>query len=105
MLTSGDIIWWPAAPGDLSDTGLERGMAILQHELQHVLDYRTGWLTAARYLGDPRHWVYGFDVTRGRWEALGAEQRASAAETFWLMERGFVPSDGLSALKRMIPWA
>ena len=106
ILARGDVIWWPAAPPDLSDSGLDDGMAILQHELQHVLDYRIGWLTAARYLSHPRHWTYDLRLRDGmRWDDLGAEQRASVAEAIWLMEHGRAPDDDLSALRGLVPWA
>jgi hypothetical protein len=86
-------------------------MAILQHELQHVLDFATGWLTAFRYLTHPRHWTYHWrlpdDASVGgpAWDAFGAEQRASIAERLWLVERGLAPRDDLPALRRLIPWA
>ena len=81
-------------------------MAILQHELQHVLDYRIGWLTAARYLTHPRHWTYDWRRATGlAWEELGAEQRASMAEAVWLMEHGRLDPVDLPALRRVVPWA
>jgi len=111
ILTRGDVIWWPATPPDLSAPGHERGMSILQHELQHVLDFATGWLTAVRYLTHPRHWTYRWRLPDdasaggGAWDAFGAEQRASIAERLWLIERGLAPRDDLAALRRLIPWA
>lgn len=106
ILTRGDTIWWPAAPPDLSAAGRERGMATLQHELQHVLDYRIGWLTAAGYLSSPRHWTYRWRLEDiSDWDDLGAEQRASIAEQLWLIEHGYAPADDLPALRRLIPWA
>ena len=81
-------------------------MAILQHELQHVLDYALGWLTAFRYLTQPRHWTYRWRLSEGAgWDAFGAEQRASIAEQLWLMERGLAPDHDLAAVRRLIPWA
>ena len=105
VLTRGDQIWWPNAPPDFSAPGLERGMAVLQHELQHVLDYRDGWLTAFTYLTDPRHWTYRWSLEDAVWDELGAEQRASMAEQLWLIERGLAPAGELVALKKIIPWA
>lgn len=106
ILTRIEVIWWPGAPEDLSTPGQERGMAILQHELQHVLDFATGWLTALGYLTHPRHWTYRWRLSDGAaWEALGAEQRASIAERLWLIERRLAPRDDLAALRRLIPWA
>jgi hypothetical protein len=104
ILTRGDLIWWPGAPRDLS--GSPATAAVLQHELQHVLDYRTGWLTAWRYLSHPRHWRY--DLALGRasaWRTLGAEQRARAAELLWLAENGLGPRTELPVLRGLIPWA
>jgi hypothetical protein len=106
ILTRGDVIWWPGAPPDLSVPGHERGMATLQHELQHVLDYATGWLTAVRYLTRPRNWTYHWRLADSdTWDGFGAEQRASIAEHLWLMERGLAPRDQLAAVTRLIPWA
>jgi hypothetical protein len=105
ILTRGDAIFWPGAPPDLSEAG-PRGLAILQHELQHVLDYRSGRLTAARYLGDPREWTYGVEdaIPRG-FDRLGAEQRATLAERLWLAENGFRPALEVAILRAVIPWA
>jgi hypothetical protein len=110
ILTRGPVIWWPAVPPDLSVPGLERDMATLQHELQHVLDYAAGWLTALRYVTGPRHWTYRWrisatDLGEGAWDALGAEQRASIAEHLWLMERGLAATDQLALVRRLVPWA
>jgi len=106
ILTRGDAVWWPGAPADFSTHGLERGMATLQHELQHVLDYRIGRLTAARYLGHPRHWTYRWRLdAETSWDELGAEQRASMAEYLWLAERGLAAGCDLDAVRRLIPWA
>jgi hypothetical protein len=81
-------------------------MAVLQHELQHVLDYAQGWLTARRYLCHPRHWIYRCEVRDDlEWEDLGAEQRAVLAERLWLGERGLRPAQETLFLRRLIPWA
>ncbi len=80
-------------------------MAVLQHELQHVLDYRQGGLTALRYLTGPRHWGYDCRPTGAtRWEALGFEQRGALAERLWLAERGLGPAREIAGLQRLIPW-
>jgi len=106
ILTRGEVIWWPAPPKDLSRAGLEPSMAILQHELQHVLDYSTGWLTAARYLSHRRHWSYDWKCGPGTaWDALGAEQRAAMAQQIWMIEQGLAPADDIVALRRIVPWA
>jgi hypothetical protein len=106
ILTREEVIWWPGAPPDLSAPGRERGMAVLQHELQHVLDFTTGWLTPLRYLTHPRHWTYRWRLREGAsWDAYGAEQRASIAEHLWLMERGLAYRGDLAAVRWLIPWA
>ena len=108
ILTRGDAIWWPGAGEDFSGPWAAEALATLQHELQHVLDYRIGWLTAARYLSRPRHWTYRLEIRPGLdWDALGAEQRATAAEWLWIAENA--PGQGsratLRILRDLIPWA
>jgi hypothetical protein len=105
ILTRGDAVFWPDAPRDLCEGG-PAGLATVQHELQHVLDYRTGRLTAARYLMDPREWVYAVEPTPDtRFDHLGAEQRATLAERLWLAENGFRPASEVAVLRAVIPWA
>jgi len=94
-------IWWPGAPADLAGTA---AMAILQHELQHLLDYADGRLSAAGYLLRPANWRYAYDLTTATtWDALGAEQRASVAEHLWQAEQS---GDTVTAraLRRLLPW-
>src|SRR4051794_32124027 len=56
ILAWGEQIFWPGA---LADVSLDpRRMAVLQHELQHVLEYRTGVLHPLRYGLNPRNWRY-----------------------------------------------
>jgi hypothetical protein len=108
ILTLNRAIYWPSAPQDCARRGLEPHMAILQHELQHVLDFSTGALGRWRYVLDPRNWFYRYRLKPGRpWRAYGAEQRASMAEDLWLLERGLEPAAKVSAddLRRLIPWA
>jgi hypothetical protein len=81
-------------------------MAVLQHELQHILDYATGELTALGYLAHPRHWTYAIRPSpETRWADLGAEQRAMLAERLWLAEHGVAPVEDAAALTAIIPWA
>jgi hypothetical protein len=108
ILTRGDAIWWPGAREDFAGPWAAETLATLQHELQHVLDYRIGWLTAARYLSRPRHWSYRLEVRAGLdWGALGAEQRAMAAERLWIAENspGRAARLDLRPLRDLIPWA
>ena len=81
-------------------------MAVLQHELRHLLDYAEGRLSVIGYLFDPRHWGYGYDLTRPLvWNRLGAEQRASLAEDLWCCERGYGSASALQIIRELIPWA
>jgi hypothetical protein len=100
ILALGRTVHWPDAPADLSGA---RAMSVLQHELQHVLDYATGALTPAGYALLPRNWTYRLPAEVNDWRRLGAEQRAVLAERLWLAER----DDPLAAaqLRRVIPWA
>lgn len=105
ILTRGDDIWWPGAAPDMSAPGRETSMAVLQHELQHVLEYAQGRLSAAAYLGKPRNWIYAYDLGPGsKWNDFGAEQRASIVETLWWLERGGDP-EKLEAHRKLVPWA
>jgi hypothetical protein len=80
-------------------------MAVLQHELQHVLDFAEGRLTALSYLMLPRNWSYRWKLTEGlSWRRLGAEQRACAAEALWRAER-LDSTRMVAALRQVIPWA
>ena len=105
ILTRGAVIWWADAPADISAAS-PQAMAVLQHELHHVLEYATGALSAARYILGPRNWSYAWDHDARRpWAALGAEQRAVVAEQLWLAERGLAPAREIPELKRLLPWA
>src|SRR5581483_4255165 len=106
VLTRGDMIWWPGVAADLSAPALETHAAVLQHELQHILDYRTGLLSPAKYLLNPRHWRYDWrNDGCVEWATRGAEQRASMAEQLWLIEHGLAPAEDLETLRSQIPWA
>ena len=107
IVTLGRRIFWPAAHDDFSPPGREKHMAILQHELQHVLDYATGALSAWRYAALPRNWIYHYELKPGaRWRDFGAEQRASIVEDYWRIERGLKAAEGgLEPYRLLIPWA
>lgn len=98
-------IYWPAAAQDFSGEG--RAMAILQHELQHLLEYATGDLTVLGYALGPRNWTYSYRLTSGSlWSDFGAEQRAQIVQDLWLVEHGFVGGNGDPALyRRLPPWS
>ncbi len=100
-------IFWPAAPDDCSVRGREADMAILQHELQHVLEYATGALAPWRYAVAPRNWIYRYRLKPGaRWRDFGAEQRASIVEDYWRIEHGLKRAEAsLEHYRLLIPWA
>ncbi|MGH6987353.1 MAG: hypothetical protein ACRED9_11015 [Caulobacteraceae bacterium] len=94
-------LWWPNAAEDFAGSP---SMAVLQHELQHLLDYAEGRLSVGRYLLRPRNWTYDYDLSEALdWDALGAEQRASLAEVLWRCERR---GDAVmvARLRSLIPW-
>jgi hypothetical protein len=102
VMAVGNTIWWPQAPATFAGSN---AMSVLQHELQHVLEYADGSLSIWRYLFNPRNWIYRYDLARVRgWQDLGAEQRAEMVEDLWRLERAgeFKRADRLRAL---IPWA
>ena len=102
VLTLGDRIYWGRAPEDCSRQ--PAAMALLQHELQHVLDYATGRLTWAGYAVNPRNWSYDLPAPdRCAWSRLGAEQRAVLAEHLWRAERRG-DAARIAQLRAVIPW-
>jgi hypothetical protein len=103
IMTVGRTIWWPDARRDFAGTA---DMAVLQHELQHILDFAEGHLTVLSYLLLPHNWRYGWDLDEGlSWDWLGAEQRASMAEALWRAERSSTKSEVAATLRAIIPWA
>jgi hypothetical protein len=107
IMALGQGIWWQDAPDDLSRPGLERQMSILQHELQHVLEYASGELSLLGYALLPFNWTYRYRLDSDtRWSYLGAEQRAQLVQDYWLAERRLAPGDHeLGRYRRVIPWA
>jgi len=103
IMAVGRTIWWPGARADFAGTA---EMAVLQHELQHILDFAEGRLTVPGYLLLPHNWRYRYDLNeRLSWDRLGAEQRASMAEALWRAERSRGDSEVATTLRRIIPWA
>jgi len=45
-MAAGQTVWWPGVRDDLAGSP---DMAVLQHELQHLLDFAEGRLTVAGY--------------------------------------------------------
>lgn len=99
-------IFWPGALTDFSLSERPDYMAVLQHELQHVLDFKTGELSLHRYALSPRDWRYRYRLELGRdfW-SYGAEQRACMAEDLWRAENGLISASQGAALRLTIPWA
>ena len=103
IMAVGRTIWWPGARPDFAGAG---EMAVLQHELQHVLDFAEHRLTLPGYLLLPHNWRYRWKLSADlSWDRLGAEQRASVAEALWRAERSPGDSEVAAALRRIIPWA
>jgi hypothetical protein len=103
VMAVGRTVWWPRAMADFAG---EPAMAILQHELQHLLDYAQGRLSPIGYLLRPRHWTYDVTLSPGLvWDSLGAEQRASLAERLWRDERSDPGGEAVRMLRSVIPWA
>lgn len=114
VMALGGRVHWPEALADFSLPGLEPSMAVLQHEMQHILEFATGELSPFRYALRARNWRYRYELSeRSRWRDFGAEQRASIAEHFWLLERGLerpvaralgaAPAP-LACYRRVLPW-
>ena len=102
ILALGSTIWWPGAGADFSGTNQ---IGVLQHELQHVLDFAEGRLTPLGYLISPHNWTYRWTLADDlSWGALGAEQRASVAEALWRAERSG-DATTVARLRELIPWA
>jgi hypothetical protein len=103
IMAVGRTIWWPNALPDFAGTPQ---MAVLQHELQHLLDFAEGGLSIAGYLLLPHNWTYRWAPDdRLRWDRLGAEQRASVAEALWRAERSPASAPLAASLRQVIPWA
>ena len=107
IMVIGQHIYWPDALRDMSAPSSPKAMSVLQHELQHVLEYATGELSVARYVTGPRNWTYDYHLDAGsNWTDFGTEQRASIAEHLWLIDRGLRADAEAGRLHRqVIPWA
>ncbi len=101
VLTLGDRIYWGRAPDDCSRQ--PAAMALLQHELQHVLDYATGRMSWLSYALRPKDWIYDLPAGALDWARLGAEQRAVLAERLWRAERKGA-ADETARLRAVLPW-
>ena len=103
IMAAGRTTWWPHARQDFAGTG---EMAVLQHKLQHILDFAEGGLTVLGYPLLPHNWRYRWKLSdRLSWDRLGAEQRASMAEALWRAEHSSAEGQVAATLRAIIPWA
>jgi hypothetical protein len=107
IMVLGPRIYWPGALEDMASARNGRALAVLQHELQHVLEFATGELSVPRYVTRPGNWRYGYRLgPNSSWRDFGAEQRASITEHLWLIEHGLMADRHAGAHhRRVIPWA
>jgi len=82
-------------------------VSVLQHELQHILEFATGKLSLIGYALLPFNWTYRYRIgPTTQWRALGAEQRAQMVQDYWLAEHGLAPGAAdLQTYRALIPWA
>ena len=106
ILTYHNVIHWPGAKADFASPWSPRELEVLQHELQHVLDFATDALSPMTYLLNRRNWTYRYRLKPGcRWCDFGAEQRAMIAQHVWRREHGLPAPYDLEDLKAVTPWA
>jgi hypothetical protein len=105
VMVLGGTIYWPRAAQDFSTDPLR--MSVLQHELQHVLEFADGTLSRFSYVARPRNWIYPYRLRPGAtWDTFGAEQRAMMVQDLWLAERGLLQTSvRIEELRALIPWA
>ncbi len=105
ILTYGRVIHWPGAKPDFSQPWSTKDLEVLQHELQHVLDFATEALSPASYLLNARNWTYHYRLKDGcRWCDFGAEQRAMIAQHVWRCEQGLPTPYEEAAYREVLPW-
>lgn len=104
IMVWGDRIYWPGALGDFAAHPAK--MALLQHELQHVLEFAAGDLHPLAYALNPRNWTYAYQPRpEARWSDFGAEQRAQIVEDMWRLEQGVGSGRApLAWYRGLVPW-
>jgi hypothetical protein len=91
ILCRGPRIFWPKHPRDFTLETLTI-QSLLIHELCHVWQYETGRLTAARYLLDPRNWIYSYSVTENAdFDDYPTEKQADLLQDWFLVNSGSIP--------------
>jgi len=91
ILVRGYDIYWPDTPADFTRHDLLL-QSVLIHELCHVWQYKTGRLTAFRYLINPLNWYYGYAYdTAKKFDDYPIEKQADLLQDWYLMNRGVKP--------------
>lgn len=91
ILCRGPRIYWPNHPRDFTLETLTI-QSLLIHELCHVWQYETGRLTAARYLLDPRNWVYSYAVMENAdFDDYPTEKQADLLQDWFLVNSSSIP--------------
>ena len=89
LLVRGDVIHWHGAPADVSQAQPAM-QALLMHELAHVWQYRTGRLSAWRYLTEPANWRYHYlPNTDLRLDDYAVEEQADIIEDWFRQRQGY----------------
>ena len=91
ILCRGPRLYWQNHPADFTrETVLIR--SLLVHELCHVWQYDTGRLSAARYLLDPRNWIYNYEVKSiASFDDYPTEKQADLLQDWYLINSGAKP--------------
>jgi len=114
IVCRGPRLYWPNYPRDFTRQTLTI-QSLLIHELCHVWQYETGRLTAAKYLLDPRNWIYSYSVDENAgFDDYPTEKQADLLQDWFLMNSGSLPlryarQDGKIPsqdwLNRVVPFA
>lgn len=91
ILVRGYDIYWPDTPADFTRYDLLM-QSVLIHELCHVWQYKTGRLTALRYLINPANWIYSYTFDAAKtFEDYPIEKQADLLQDWFLMNAGAEP--------------
>lgn len=91
IVCRGPKLYWPNHPQDFTrETHIIQSLLI--HELCHVWQYETGRLSAARYLLDPRNWVYSYAFKDdASFDDYPTEKQADLLQDWFLVNSGMKP--------------
>lgn len=91
ILARPEAIYWKNHPQDFTRLSLPAN-GLLMHELCHIWQYKTGRLTALRYLFNPHNWQYGYNVRDGaKFDDYHTEQQADLVQDWFLMNHDLSP--------------